>query len=148
MCIIQIYLQSAEFPRSSFTVSYHTIIPTDIGCEMLAAHSQLVSFASQWLEFRSKSVGAMRERHPYSPNLVFFYTLTIEYHNNRNTKPIHHSRPARLLKQSFYNPSLSGIFKNNRKLLFGLALSNLWLYECGLGLPFLCIPPLFCKGLD
>ena len=78
------------------------------------------------------------------PLLVFFF-IEHEHPNNRKTKPIHHSCPARSLKQSFYNPSLSGIVKNNRKLLFGLALSNLWLYECGLGLPLLFIPPLFCR---
>ena len=142
MCIIQIYLQSAEFPRSSITVSYPTIIATDKGCEMLAAYSQLVSFASQWLEFRSKSVGALLAPSLF-PLLVFF--MEHEHPYNRKTKPIHHSSPARSLKQSFYNPSLSGIFKNNRKLLFGLALSNLWLCKCGLGLPFFFIPPLFCK---
>ena len=144
MHIIQIYLQSAEFPCSSITVSYPTIIATDIGCEMLAAYSQLFSFASQWLEFRSKSVGALRRATPsLFPNLFFF--MEHEHPNNRNTKPIHHSSPAGSLKQSFYNPSLSEIFKNNRKLLFGLALSNLWLYKCGLGLPLLFIPPLFCR---
>ena len=85
---------------------------------MLAAYSQLSHLQVNDLS-SAPNLWARCESAILIPLTCFF----IEHENpiNRKTKPIYHSRPARSLKQSFYNPSLSGIFKNNRKLLFGLA---------------------------